>query len=122
MLDGLNILLVEDDVLILLDLKASLENAGAHVTTASSLRDALKYCEADYAAAILDIRLPDGEVFPAAERLAQARIPIIFHSGNAGCDSARARFPDAAALSKPVQEQVLIATVQQKAKSTARIN
>ncbi len=38
----------------------------------------------ELACAILDVRLRDGEWFPAAERLREAGVPLIFHSGHAG--------------------------------------
>ncbi len=111
----MDIFLVEDDFLILLDLKTILEEAGATVVTAASVREGLELSENSYDAAVLDIRLPDGEVFPVAERLSKSRIPIIFHSGNAESSTAKTLFPDAVALVKPAQEQVLIDAIKQNA-------
>lgn len=114
-LDGLNIFLVEDDFLILLDLKTILEDAGATVVTAASVREGLALSEKKYAAAVLDIRLPDGEVFPVAERLSKSRVPIIFHSGNAEATAVKDLFPDAIALLKPAQEHTLIDAIRENA-------
>lgn len=114
-LEGLDIFLVEDDFLILLDLKTILEDAGATVVTAASVREGLELSEKVYSAAILDIRLPDGMVFPVAERLSKSRVPIIFHSGNAEASTVKDLFPEAIALLKPAQEHMLIDTIKQNA-------
>ncbi|MGK3893868.1 hypothetical protein, partial [Enterococcus faecium] len=45
--------------------------------------------------AILDVRLRDGEVFPAADRLKAAGVPIIFHSGHADQQALQSRYPGA---------------------------
>jgi len=116
-LEGLNVLLVEDDFLIMLDLKLILEDAGASVDTAMSVQEGLERTTNRYHAAVLDIRLPDGEVFPVAERLSDSRVPIIFHSGNTETSSLETRFPDAVALSKPVHEGVLIEVVRRQSEA-----
>ena len=113
-LQGLNVFLVEDDFLILLDLKTILEDAGASVVTASSVREGLELSDTRYHAAVLDIRLPDGEVFPVAERLSKSRVPIIFHSGNIETSAVETMFPESVALSKPAQERVLIEVVRRQ--------
>lgn len=118
-LKGLTILLVEDDFLIQLDLRTVLEEAEAMVVTASSLAEALRLSADSFDAAVLDIRLPDGEVFPLAERLDAANVPLIFHSGNVEGEQLIARFPGAAALSKPVPETILVRTVQRSAERAA---
>ena len=50
---------------------------------AATLREALKLIEGTpkIDGAVLDIRLPDGNVFPAAETFGDRGIPIILHSG-----------------------------------------
>ncbi len=107
-------LLVEDDFLILLDLKLLLENAGASVVTATSVEQGLALSDQAYHAAILDIRLPDGEVFPVAERLAAMQTPLIFHSGSTGTSAIGQRFPSAVALTKPAHETHLIDAIRQQ--------
>ena len=114
-LAGLNVFLVEDDFLIQLDLKMTLERAGAMVTTASSVKEGLELSGQAFSAAVLDIRLGDGFVFPVAERLAAANVPLIFHSGNIETDEVGSKFPRAVALHKPVHESVLVETVKAQA-------
>lgn len=111
-LNGLKLLLVEDDFLIQLDLQHLLESAGARVVTAATLREAEALIAETYDIAILDIRLPDGEVKPVADELAARQTPIIFHSGNTETVRWLDGFPNAVALSKPVDETVLIDTVR----------
>ena len=111
-LDGRRIILVEDDFLIQMDLSMTLESAGAEVVAAGTLKDGLALADGDYDAAVLDIRLPDGEVFPIAERLHARKLPIVFHSGNVEGAGLEQRFPNAIALSKPVQEKLLLDALQ----------
>ena len=113
-LDGAEVLVVEDEFLILLDLQHVLESAGAAITTAASLAEALAAAERRYDVAVLDVRLPDGEVYPAARRLAERDVPIVFHSGHAHNDNVAEAFPSAVALEKPAREQVLIAAVERQ--------
>lgn len=109
-LGGLEVLLVEDDFLIQLDLRMTLETAGAKVVTAGSVREGLALSGRRYHAAILDVRLGDGEVFPIAERLTAANVPVIFHSGN--IETLTVRYPQAVAISKPVHEAILVETIR----------
>ena len=116
-LQGCRVLLVEDELLIALDLQLSLEDAGADVVMADGVATgfaALARCRAAAAlphVALLDVRLGDGEVFPVADELSAAGVPIVFHSGHAqGGDLARG-YPDAAVLSKPAPIDALLAAL-----------
>ena len=113
-LDGATVLVVEDEFLILLDLEYVLESAGAAITTAASLAEALEAAERRYDVAVLDVRLPDGDVYPAARMLAERDVPLVFHSGHAHNDNIAGDFPSAVALEKPAREQVLIAAVERQ--------
>ena len=112
-LDGHRVLLIEDDFLIQMDLAETLQGQGAEVTVAASVHDGLIHAEAEFDAAVLDIRLPDGEVFPVAEKLVERDTPVIFHSGNVDSSTVAQRFPNSIALSKPVHERRLIEAVRQ---------
>ena len=113
-LHGTKILLVEDDFLIQMDLTMTFENAGAEVVTAGTVSDGLARAHENYDAAVLDISLPDGEVYPLADVLAAKETPLVFHSGNTEGANISARFPTAIALSKPVHERQLIAAVSRQ--------
>ena len=112
-------LVVEDDFLIQLDLTLTLEKAGAIVIAASSLNEGLEKVDGEFDVAVLDIRLPDGEVFPVAEKLAARKTPIIFHSGNADEAVLDSRFPNALSLVKPVPEQILVNEIHKHIQSVA---
>ena len=114
-LDGTSVLLVEDEFLILLDLEYVLTSAGASVTTATSLAEAMAAADGSYDVAVLDVRLPDGEVYPAARLLVDRDVPVVFHSGHAHNDNIAETFPTAVALEKPALERTLIAAVERQA-------
>ena len=112
-LSGRTILVVEDEFLILMDLQLQLEDAGAVVIAASSVSDGVARAERTSCdAAVLDVRLPDGEVFPVAAVLQDRAIPFLFHSGHAQREDVIDRFPDAPTLAKPVAEPVLLRAVE----------
>jgi DNA-binding response OmpR family regulator len=92
-LSGIRVLVVEDEAVIALDLKAILEEAGATVIgPARTLLAASELAASgDLAAAILDVQLGDGTVFPVACMLADRGIPFLFHTGRADA-GALARF------------------------------
>ena len=114
-LDDLSVLLVEDEFLILLDLEDVLAEAGARVTTATSVAEAHEALGARFDVAVLDVRLPDGEVFPVAHRLAAQGVPLVFHSGHAQAEGLGEAFPGAVALGKPARESLLISAVARQA-------
>ena len=114
-LSGLSVLVVEDEFLILLDLESILENAGAEVTTATSLAEAFDLLAARYDVAVLDVRLPDGEVYPVARQLDDLEVPLVFHSGHAHGDELAEAFPTAVALAKPARERLLLSAVARQA-------
>lgn len=118
-LSGRTLLVVEDEFLILLDLQYTLEEAGAAVVTAVSVAEGLRVCSngARFDAAVLDVRLPDGEVFPVAERLTERSVPLVFHSGHADRTEIQEQFPSSIALSKPAREGELIEAVARQAQA-----
>ena len=83
-LDGKQILVVEDDPLIALDLKATLEAAGVIVVgPAARLADALSLSEKSLPdAAVLDVRLEVGTTMPLAAWLATHRVPYLFQTSD----------------------------------------
>ncbi len=111
-LEGYSLFVIDDDGIALLDIKLSLEAEGATVITASSLAEGIALSDRHYDAAILDIRLPDGDVFPVAEKLKRRKTHLIFCTANADASTLKEKFPDDVAISKPVQERVLIRAVQ----------
>lgn len=108
------ILLVEDELLTAMDVEDTLREAGWDVDGPfSSVRNTLKYLENNIPlCAVLDVRLEDGEVLPAADVLAKAGVPIVFHSGHASHDQLSSRYPDASFCDKPALPQTLAQAVE----------
>lgn len=83
---GVNILIVEDDLLIALDIEMTLEEAGHNVvataTTASAAVDAAHQHEPDLV--LMDLRLADGSWGGDAAREIRERLDValVFLSGN----------------------------------------
>ena len=107
------ILVVEDEFIIALDLSETVRDLG--MDCEGPFRD----MEGAFVAidqkmpdcAILDVMTDDGEVFPLADALQDAGVPIIFHSGHLTDKDVCDRYPDAIACAKPCPPDVLIASV-----------
>lgn len=108
------VMLIEDELFVALDVQDVVEEAGfsvdgPYVSVADALAAVAQHLPG---CAILDVRLTDGEVFPAADVLRDAGVPIIFHSGHADATSLRDRYPQAVVCSKPCSPSALRAAVE----------
>src|SRR5690606_2495185 len=63
--------------------------------------------------AILDVHTADGDVYPVADRLAAAGVPMVFHSGHVTPAEVNRRYPDAVACTKPCPPGRLIDALQE---------
>jgi two-component sensor histidine kinase len=97
-LTGHTILVVEDQPIVLLDLKKALARAGARVRGAYSVDDFSLSC------AVLDGATP-----VVADELTARGLPIVFHSGRP--PDAFARWPDAPVLRKPASAEAIVTTL-----------
>lgn len=101
--DQPTVLVVEDEFIIALDLSETVRDMGYRVEGPYANKDhafiAIDQQMPDFA--ILDVMTADGEVFPLADALTDAGVPIIFHSGHATPRELKERYPDALAASKP---------------------
>jgi DNA-binding response OmpR family regulator len=97
------VLVAEDEMIIGVDLCDTVEEAGYEVAgpydTASSAIESLARRTPDLA--ILDVRLDDGEVFPLAEKLIAANVPVIFHTGQVSPTEVSDGYPLAHARATP---------------------
>jgi len=108
-LNGATILIVEDEPLIALDLKATLEAAGASVTCCRA-GDALRTVGAQaFSAAVLDARPGSSEHRPIARQLRDSRVPFLFYSTQAPEDVTTVR--GAPVVLKPGRPQEIVAAV-----------
>lgn len=109
------VLVAEDEMIIGVDLCDTVEEAGFEVAgpfdTTRSAIDALERRKPDLA--ILDVRLDDGEVYPLADALIAANVPVIFHSGEVSPREVAGRYPAAHALAKPCPPNQIIETMRE---------
>jgi CheY-like chemotaxis protein len=81
-LQGRSIFLVEDEGLVALDICNAFEAAGAQVTMAVTLSEALELVESQHwAGAVLDYSLSGEQCSPLCARLLERKIPFIIYSG-----------------------------------------
>lgn len=113
------VLLVEDELFIALDVQATIEAAGFEVEgpcmTLTEAQEAVERYGAAFAAAVLDVRVADGNVFDAADRLHAAGVPLIFHSGHADDADLRRRYPQAMVCPKPSAPETLSDAIRRSA-------
>jgi two-component sensor histidine kinase/ActR/RegA family two-component response regulator len=109
-LEGLQILLVEDDSLVAMEVMALLEQEGCNVIIASRVQTAVALTASlKLDAAILDVNIHGAMVFPVAAALKQRHVPFVFLTGY---DDPQLWPDDLQAitrLSKPVQPAELLA-------------
>jgi DNA-binding response OmpR family regulator len=115
-LEGRRYLVVEDEYLVASSLVAALENEGARVYgPVSDLERAMEVAaQSDLSldAALLDVNLHGGLVYPAAGMLQKRNIPFIFVTGDSAT-SLPAEFGGAPCFTKPYDERDLIALLLQ---------
>jgi DNA-binding NtrC family response regulator len=107
LLNGLNVLVVEDDPTIAMYLQDVIERAeGNLVATLGSLSDARVFLGTarPVDAAVLDVNLSDGEVTPVLEALRARGTPVVIYTADAALPRRVAeRHPDVLVLHNPVQ-------------------
>ena len=108
------VLVVEDEFIIALDLSETVKDLGFDLEGPfEGNEDAIEAIEEDMPdLAILDVFTADGEVYPLADRLVEAGVPIIFHSGHVPPEEVRSRYPQAQACSKPCPPDRIIDALQ----------
>ena len=82
-LAGFRVLVVEDEMMIAMFLEEALRSMGCVVIgPAGKLSDAIRLAgEESLDAAVLDVNIRGGQVFPAAEKLIDRGIPFVLASG-----------------------------------------
>jgi DNA-binding response OmpR family regulator len=111
-LEGIRVLIVEDDPLLLMDLESTLASAGATVVgLCRTLPEALSWSEApDFAVAVLDFRLGNETVSPLARRLANRGVPFILYTGQNRDEPSLVEWRDFT-VKKPAPPTVILAAV-----------
>lgn len=108
-LDGLSVLLLEDEYLIAIDTEQTLTSFGvAKVNVVNTLEDAAKAgADEPIDVAILDININGRSSFEIAERLREKGTPVIFASGYGSRKRHGAVVEDAIYLNKPYTKEAL---------------
>lgn len=108
------ILIVEGSALVAATLALVVEDLGGDVVgPAHTLEEAFELARTTQLdAAILGIDLDGTDVHPLAERLTDARVPLVLVSGDEGALIDGERFAEAPVLDKPVQPQRLAAILR----------
>jgi DNA-binding response OmpR family regulator len=111
-LEGLRVLVVEDEVLIAMMLEEMLHEAGCvMVGPASRVEKAVEAARAEpIDLALLDVNLAGEKVFPVADALARRGVPFVFLTGY-GRSSLPAPYADRPALSKPFKLAALLSAL-----------
>ena len=109
------VLVVEDEFIIALDLSETVKDLGYELEGPfADNENAFEAIDKDMPdCAILDVFLGDGEVYPLADKLAEAGVPIVFHSGHVPPKEVQERYPQALACSKPCPPDKLIDLLQE---------
>ncbi len=112
-LSGKRILVAEDDPLLAFDITGLLLKAGAWIAgQALSLVRALELAQAEHLnCGILDVRLRDEIVFPAARILRDKGAGIVFYTGQDDLRCFAGLWPQAQVLMKPAPLHVLMRAV-----------
>jgi CheY-like chemotaxis protein len=102
-LNGLRILLVEDQAMVAMLIEGMLHALGCQaVEWVANVPAALEAINAiEFDAALLDMNLSGAAVYPVAELLSSRRMPFVFVTGYGQTSEAKARFPHAPVLKKP---------------------
>ena len=111
------VLVVEDEFIIALDLSETVKDLGYELSGPyAGNEDAFEGMGDEMPdLAILDVFTADGEVYPLADRLSAAGVPIIFHSGHVPPEEVKALYPDAQACAKPCPPDRIIGALQEAA-------
>lgn len=112
---GLRLLLVEDEYLFAFCIAELLEDMGADVLgPVATVADAMELIEKapEIDAAILDVNLGTEVVFPVADRLQALHVPFVFASAFER-ERMPARFRDVALCEKPLNVEIVRRAVAQ---------
>lgn len=121
-LDQTSVLVVEDEPYIALDLAFAIEDAGGRVVgPAGSVAETLTLMgQHEFAAAILDANLSDGDISPVVEILVGRGVPFIVQTGIGLPTGLSERFPDLVVHIKPCLADWLVGELVTKLMSATR--
>ena len=106
---GLQVFVVEDEILASMELEDMLADFGCTVAgVAATVDDAMSKVQATDGidAAILDVHVGGEMIFPVADVLVERGVPFVFSTGYGSADLVR-RYPQCPLLNKPYDSQTL---------------
>lgn len=108
-LNGLRILLMEDEALIALDLEQLCRDSGAHDVMVVRSLDQIETAGGDpFHAAILDVMLSGNPTVEFARTLSSQGVPFVFATGYADREDLFVEFPGTPVVGKPYVGSQLI--------------
>ena len=112
LLNGMSILIVEDEMLVAKALEEAFNDHGARKVRLAMLKSKARKLIAKgiFDAVVLDLRLPDGETIGIGQELSAKRIPLVIYSGHA-CDETDLGLPGAVFCPKPSSPERLVNSV-----------
>jgi CheY-like chemotaxis protein len=115
LLDGLRILVLEDEFLIAMDVEQICRDEGAaDVAIARSIADAeAATSSSNFDAAILDLLLGSVSTLPFAAALRERGVPFVFASGYTDLKEISASFPGVRIVGKPYSSDDLLSALAQ---------
>jgi DNA-binding response OmpR family regulator len=113
-LNGVRVLVVEDDSLLAMDLEMTLVEAGAVVVDlCQTLDEAMQRADAaDFAVAVLDFGLGSETVSPVARRLVNLGVPFVLYTGKSRHEPSLAEWSDCSIVEKPASSRALVSAVR----------
>jgi DNA-binding response OmpR family regulator len=113
LLDGLRILVLEDEFLIAMDVEQLCRDNGAgEVVIARDLAEIDgRHVAAQFDAAIVDLMLGGASTLDFASGLRTAGVPFVFASGYSDADEIKASFPGIKLVGKPYSGEDLVQAV-----------
>jgi len=113
LLDGLRVLLLEDEFLIAMDVEQLCrDNGAADVTIAGNLDEIdQESVPSSFDVAIIDLMLAGASTLDFARRLRDAGFPFVFASGYSDTEELHATFPDVVLVAKPYGGDDLVEAV-----------
>ena len=113
-LEGLRVLVVDDEPVIALEIEYVLTKAGAAVVgPVGVVAEALELVKDEtLSAAVLDVRLAGESIDAVAEALCDHDVPFIFYSGQVETDATLYRWPRATYVAKPAPARRLVEAVR----------
>jgi DNA-binding response OmpR family regulator len=113
-LRGVTVLVVEDDLLLAMDLEATLVGAGADVVDiCHTLPQAMARADADdFAVAVLDFSLGSDSVTPLARRLARRELPFVLYTGMQRGEPRLMEWRDYPIVEKPASPHMLVSAIR----------